>query len=86
MSEFNKVQVDIGYKSYIVNADDGLKIMQILNNAEMFEEKSKRDGQGAYVSTYYCYEQYDRAGVTIKSIPTSLYRMAKLAGKPPKGE
>lgn len=84
-TQSNKVRIEIGYKTYIVEASDGVQLMQILNNAEMFEEKTKRNNEGVYSSTFYCYEQ-DTTGVSISLIPSSLYRMAKLAGKPPKGE
>jgi hypothetical protein len=85
MTQSNKVKIEIGYKTYIVDANQGVQLMQILNNAEMFEEKTKRSQDGSYSSSFFCYEQ-DTMGVTISMIPSSLYRMAKLAGKPPKGE
>ena len=85
MTQFNKVRIEIGYKTYIVDANEGVQLMQILNNAELFEEKSKRNNEGVYSSTFYCYEQDDK-GVSICLVPTSLYRMAKLAGKPPRGD
>jgi hypothetical protein len=88
MTQSNKVRIEIGYRTFIVDASEGVQLMQILNNAEIFEEKSKRSQDGSYSSSYFCYEQ-DTMGasmVSISLIPTSLYRMAKLAGKPPKGD
>jgi hypothetical protein len=87
-TQFNKVKIEIGYKTYIVDANQGVQLMQILNNAEIFEEKTKRCEDASYTSSFYCYEQdtKDMMRVNISLIPSSLYRMAKLAGKPPKGD
>ena len=73
----SKVVIEIGYKKYIVNADDALKIAAMLSTAEMYETKYVKDGD----SMHYVYPQ-DAMRWYMEIMPDSIYRMAKLAGKP----
>ena len=78
-----KAIIRLGYDQFVMEAKDALTIHEILAKAECFkrEYRSKDDGG----PLYYIWEQdvYSEArGFEI--MPDNLYRMAKLAGKPPK--
>lgn len=76
-----KAVISLGYKDYVLDAEDALAILKLLANAELFKEKwaSKDDGG----SSYYVYPQgADEAKLNLHLITDDLYRMAKLAGRP----
>jgi hypothetical protein len=82
MNNKSKLVVEIGYRKYIVPTDKAVTLMEILYDAEIFEEKYRSKENGG--TTYHCYGQdgNNRSSVSMYLIPESLYRMAKLAGKP----
>ena len=75
-----KAVLNLGWKNYIMDADKAIAVMQMLEGAEVYEEKWHSESKG---KTYHVYER-DLDQQTINLIPDSLYRMAKLAGKPEK--
>ena len=78
-----KAIIRIGYDQYVMEAKDALTIHEILAKAECFkrEYRSKDDGG----PLYYIWEQdVDSESRGFEIMPDNLYRMAKLAGKPPK--
>lgn len=77
----SKVAIEIGYKKYIVNADDAIKIAAMLSTAEMYETKYGKDEKGEGATSHYVYPQ-DAMRWHMEIMPDSIYRMAKLAGKP----
>jgi hypothetical protein len=72
-----KVKVVIGYKEYVIDADAGLKLLEILGDAEIFESKYHSGAD----NTYHIYAQPENPA-TLQLIPKSLYTLWKLAGKP----
>jgi hypothetical protein len=74
-----KVTIEMGYKSYVLDAKDALALAEIVSKAEMFEEKYHGGGQD---NTYHVYSNEER--FIIRVLPDSLYNMARLAGKPEK--
>jgi hypothetical protein len=72
--------VEIGYKKYILSAKNAVLLSEILENAEVYEDKYLGNGEGY---SHHVYSQ-DAAEITLKLLPDSLYRMYKLAGKPDK--
>jgi len=79
------VVVELGYQSYVMPNKDAIALVDILTKAEVYEQKwiSKEDrvpGDAEY--TYHVYESERHHAM--KVISDSLYRMAKLAGKPTK--
>jgi len=73
---------EIGYKSYVLNADQAQIIWDTIRDAEIHEEK--RNGYGDdRVTTYHVYDQ-DELGepIQMKMLTDRQYNMAKLAGKP----
>ena len=79
----SKVVISIGYKKYIVNADDAIKMAAMLSTAEMYETKYRKDDKGDSTTMHFVYPQED-ANWHMEIMPESVYRMAKLAGKPNK--
>ena len=79
----SKVLIDIGYRKYVVNAEDAIKIAAMLSTAELYESKYVKDDKGDGVSVHYIYPQDDMRWL-MELMPENIYRMAKLAGKPNK--
>ena len=77
----SKVVIEIGYKKYIVNADDAIKMAAMLSTSEMYETKYTKDDKGDSMTMHYVYPQEDMRW-HMEIMPDSIYRMAKLAGKP----
>lgn len=77
--------VTIGYQDYALSTKDAVTIMDILGNAERYEERyvSKDDKNNTTGDSYQTFHVYENDTVfTAKLIPNDRYRMAKLAGKP----
>jgi len=76
-----KAVITVGYKDYILDAKDALTVLEVLANAERFEQRFS-----AGTTTYHVYEQEPDNGISelLKIIRDNLYRMAKLAGRPEK--
>ena len=72
--------VEIGYKKYVLSPKNAVLLAEILENAEIYEDKYLGSGSGY---SHHVYPQ-DAAEITLKLLPDSLYRMYKLAGKPEK--
>jgi hypothetical protein len=77
----SKVVIDIGYRKYIVNADEAIKISTMLSTAEVYETKYGKDDKGEGATSHYVYPQEDMRW-HMELMPDNVYRMAKLAGKP----
>jgi len=77
----SKVVIDIGYRKYIVNADEAIKISTMLSTAEMYETKYTKDDKGDSMTMHYVYPQEEMRW-HMDIMPDNIYRMAKLAGKP----
>ena len=76
----SKAIITIGYTKYVVDVEDAIKLSEILANAEMYEEKWRKVEDGG--TTYHIWQQDAHVEHTLKVLPTSLYKMYKLAGKP----
>lgn len=77
-----KVIMSFGYKSYVVDGDKALQIVEMLQGAEQYESKYRSPAEGG--TTHHIYDA-DLSMVELKFLPTSLYQMYKLAGKPDRG-
>lgn len=77
----DKVIVCIGYSEYVMDFNDAHTVLRIIANAEKYEHKWNEGDE----RTHHIYEQdmKDQC-VSMKLIPDSLYRIAKLAGVPKK--
>ena len=79
-----KAILRLGYLDYILPAEEAVKIMGLLEGAERWESKyHKTTPTQAAHHTYHVYSE--EAGAEVKNlelVSESMYRMAKLAGKP----
>jgi len=77
--------LSLGYVEYALSTKDAVTIMDILSNAERYEERyiSKDDKNNTTGDSYQTFHVYENDTVfSAKVIPNEKYRMAKLAGKP----
>jgi predicted DNA-binding ArsR family transcriptional regulator len=72
--------VELGYTKYVVSNKDAVTIADILEKAELYEQKWRKEEDGG--TTYHVYDNDKQ--FTLTTITNSLYSMAKLAGKPAK--
>lgn len=76
-----KVVIELGWKKYIVDAQQALAISEMLSKAELYETKYVKDVDDKGVTMHYVYPQ-EEVRWHMEIMPDSVYRMAKLAGKP----
>jgi hypothetical protein len=81
------VILELDYKKYVLSAKDAVTVMDILNSAEVYTEKYISEANsptGKSHTMHYVYDQGEEATrrISLWAIPDSLYKMAKLAGKP----
>ena len=79
-----KVVITLGWKKYVVDAQQALAISEMLSKAEVYDTKYAKDGEDKSVTMYYVYPQEEENRWMMEIMPDSIYRMAKLAGKPEK--
>jgi hypothetical protein len=77
-----KAIIQLGYKSYIIDTVDAVAVTEILSRAEIYERKAHKNEGGNYDYTTHVYDQDAEQNITLVMFPDSMYRMAKLAGKP----
>jgi len=81
----SKVILELGYRSYVFEANDAVALAEMLGRAERYEAKwhSKTDE----TDSHYTHHVYAEAAVdapTMRIINDDVYKMYKLAGKPDK--
>jgi hypothetical protein len=80
------IVIDLGWNKFVFSREDGIKLVELLEKAEVYEEKwidkEKRGPDGADHS-YHVYPH--NKTFSMRLLPTQLYQMAKLAGKPSEG-
>jgi len=76
-----KVVVILGWKKYVVDSADAIKIAEVLGKAELYDTKYTKDEESNPTVLHYVYPQ-DEEKFVMEVLPDNLYRMAKLAGKP----
>ena len=82
------VVVDIGWQKIILHREDALKLAEVLEKAEVYEEKywSRDERTARGMTEEYTHHVYTNdKHYNMKIITDELYQMAKLAGKPEKG-
>ena len=75
-----KAIVQVGYRNYVMDADKALEFLELLDQAEVYESKWENKTTAHYVYT----QDHNDHVRDMKLLPTALYNMAKLAGKPNK--
>ena len=78
-----KFLFDIGYRAYVIDADQAQIIWDTIRDAEIYEEKRKYGSGSERTTTYHVYDQEELCEpVQMKMLTDRQYNMAKLAGKP----
>ena len=78
-----KATLRFGYQTFVLEAEDALKVITILDEkAERYEERFRRDveGEDAYY-THHVWKNDDKA-TSLELMSENTYRIGKLAGKP----
>lgn len=75
------MSMNIGYKTYVVSAKDAIVLAEMLARAEVYEKVFQSETKDY---THHIYEEDEKSDITLSVLPDSLYRMAKLAGRPSK--
>lgn len=79
----SKAVLQLGYHSYVMDTAKAVAVLDLLGDAEIYEEKWQKKEDGG--TAYFIYPQDAENNITnLKILPPALYRMAKLAGKPQK--
>ena len=76
--ESDMMIVELGYTKYVMSNKDAVTIADILEKAELYEQKWRKEEDGG--TTYHVYDNDKQ--FTLTTLSGSLYNMAKLAGKP----
>lgn len=77
-----KAILSLGFTKYVLDLDKAVLLMEALHGAEKYEEVYRPVAEGG--STQHIYMEENAAAFTLCLMNESLYRMAKLAGKPVK--
>ena len=73
-----KATIHLGYDEYVLDVGDALKVGELLAKAEKYERVYDNSS-----ATHYIYPNEDMEW-QLRLLSDEFYRMAKLAGKPPK--
>jgi predicted DNA-binding ArsR family transcriptional regulator len=75
--------IEFGWNNkFVLKTSDAVKLLELLEKAEMYEDKWRKAEEGG--TTYHVYPLEPEKVPSLKLISDDLYRMAKLAGKPEK--
>lgn len=77
------IVMEIGYNSIVLPIKDALVMAEIMQRAEKYEKKYRKDEvTGTSDYTYHVWPSPEE--INMKLISDDAYRLAKLAGKPEK--
>jgi len=79
-----KAIVKVGYKDYVLPVAEAVKIMEMLEGAEVYETKwhKSEEGRESY-TTYHVYPDAKEQRVgSMETMSETLYAMCKATGKP----
>ena len=76
-----KLSVQVGYRNFVLDGDKALQVLDLLQNAEVYETKWRSESDGG--TSQHIYPQDMTTGkVEVTYLTDEQYRMYKLAGKP----
>ncbi len=77
------IVVDLGWNRFVLGREEGIKLVELLEKAEVYEEKwIDRADRGADGAEYSYHVYPNDKTIAMRLLPTQLYQMAKLAGRP----
>jgi hypothetical protein len=77
-----KALIRIGYNNYAMDISDAVAVMEIMGRAEMYQVKTDYKVTPTATSYHVWGQEAGDDGFTIQLLPDTVYRVAKLAGKP----
>jgi hypothetical protein len=81
-----KAVIQIGYRSYIMEPEEALALLQVIAKAERYEQKYRNENEGG--TSYHIWNEAEESrghdAGSLRLITDDHYRIAKLAGAPPK--
>jgi hypothetical protein len=78
-----KAVIQLGYRDYVMEAEDALALLQVVAKAERYQQKYKSAELGG--TSYHVWSEEGRLDMgSLRLISDDHYRIAKLAGEPPK--
>lgn len=80
----SKVVIDMGYRSFVMDADVGVKVLDLLSKAELYTEKyhSSTESKPSY-NTFHIYPiDAKQSTISMRLLGDEAYKMYKLAGAP----
>jgi hypothetical protein len=77
-----KALIRIGYNNYAMDISDAVAVMEIMGRAEMYQVKRDYKVTPTATSYHVWGQEVGDDGFTIQLLPDTVYRVAKLAGKP----
>lgn len=76
-----KAIVRVGYTQFVLDTPKALAFLELLAEAEIYEEKWKKKEDGG--TTHHVYPQDTNDSIRqLQIVPTAFYHMAKMAGRP----
>lgn len=80
-----KCIVNLGWRSFVMDTNKALTLLELLDGCEVYEEDWHRETEGKPgYTTYHVYAPEEPSVGTVKLLPTNIYNVAKIAGKPEK--
>jgi hypothetical protein len=80
------ITIEIGYKTLVMNKEDAMMMIGVLERAEIYNKKywSDEDKKARGMDSNYTHHVYPNdTQYSMHILTDDIYRMAKLAGKPP---
>ena len=79
-----KVVIEMGYRSFVMDAEQGIKVLEALSDCEVYESKYHSSvGDKPSHSTQHIYPMdASTNAMSMKLLSNESYAMFKLAGKP----
>lgn len=82
-----KAILSVGYKHYVVEAADAVRVAEILLGAELYATKYRTDAEGGTTRHIWSTKtDGDDPIITVQLLSDTKYGMYKLAGPPPERE
>lgn len=83
-----KAVITLGYREYVMEAEDALALLQVIARGERYQSNWRKEEEGG--TSYYIWAESEQPGDhghnvgALRLISDDHYRIAKLAGAPPK--
>ena len=73
-----KCVIDFGHSNFVLDADKAIKLMELLDTAEVYQQRWRREEEGGSTKHIFAADSV----CSIELLSDAKYKMYKLAGKP----